>query len=180
MRRSIAIAGLCILGIAILPLMLMTGLATGQQSRPVLQPTGCPTNPVNTPAQPIGPDDFIELRRSECFGTCPTYTVRIQGSGQITWNGQKFVRVVGSNTASVEPEKARALIEKARTSGFWNLCADYRAPVDDPPTFYTTVRIANQQKRVSNHYNSAPTWLQGLEREIDDVANTRRWIQREL
>jgi hypothetical protein len=134
---------------------------------------------VNPPAQAIAAADFIELQRTECYGTCPTYTVRVQGNGQVTWSGQAFVRVVGPSTASVEPEKAQALIEKARTNGFWNLCRDYKANVTDAPTFYTTVRIAAQQKRVSDYFNMAPIWLRELEREIDEVANTYHWIHGE-
>jgi ankyrin repeat protein len=48
---------------------------------------------------------------------------------------------------------------------------------EDEPTVVTTLHITGQEKRVSHGYSStAPSWLQSLEYEIDELADTHRWI----
>jgi hypothetical protein len=46
--------------------------------------------------QPIVPaDTIISLQRTSCYGPCPVYTVKIDARGSVTYEGEKFVRVVG-------------------------------------------------------------------------------------
>ena len=127
----------------------------------------------------ISPSDFLELERTKCFGSCPSYTVRIQADGQVTWKGADYVKVPGQATAKVSAEQARALIEKAIANNFWDLNAVYTAPVTDNPTYYTTLHVGSREKRVSNYYRMAPDWVNKLEGEIDSLANSDRWINGE-
>src|SRR6266700_2451267 len=78
--------------------------------------------------------------------------------------------------ATIKPSDARALIEKFRAGGFWSLCSSYSASVSDASTVITTVHLGDQEKRVSNYFNTAPGWLQELENEIDALTDTHRWI----
>src|SRR5437868_5071788 len=146
-------------------------------SQPEVKTSGCPPDGTTAlPPMAPQPSDFVELQRTSCFGSCPVYTVQIHADGHVNWRGKRSVRVVGEDTATIKPLDARALIEKFRTAGFWNLCSSYSAMVTDVPTVITTVRLADQEKRVSNYFSMAPSWLQPLEYEIDSVADTHRWI----
>jgi hypothetical protein len=102
--------------------------------------------------------------------------VHVTANGQVTWQGERSVLVIGAESGAINPADARALIEKFRTRDFWNLCNGYKASVSDGSTVITTVHMADQEKRVSNYFNSAPSWLQTLEDEIDAVSYTRQWI----
>jgi hypothetical protein len=122
------------------------------------------------------PDDFVLLERTRCFGSCPAYSVRIGSDGKVTWRGEAYVQVIGPETAWVDPAGARALIEKFAANGFGNLCGRYSVGTSDGATVTTTVHIADQEKRVSDYFNSAPGWLRSLENEVDTLADTHRWI----
>ena len=53
-----------------------------------------------TQAQGVPPDTLIRLQRTECLGECPIYTVTIDARGTVTYEGEKFVRVIGRRTAA--------------------------------------------------------------------------------
>jgi hypothetical protein len=120
--------------------------------------------------------DYVELQRTGCFGSCPTYTVRISADGQVSWHGDRWVRVNGPATATVNPADARALLERLRTNGFWELCDTYSTRVTDGATVSTTLHVGNHEKRVSDYLSKAPDSLRMFEREIDSLAGTHRWI----
>src|SRR5690349_20101373 len=71
-------------------------------------------------------DALIELRRTPCFGTCPVYTVSIRAAGRVTYVGEKFVRVVGRQTARVDPSVVAKLLARADSLRFFDLRNAYR------------------------------------------------------
>jgi len=181
-RSAVRVSSFLIVGTALANVCFALGqrVLRGQPpvpSQPEVKTSGCPPDGTTAlPPMAPQPSDFVELQRTSCFGSCPVYTVQIHADGHVNWRGERSVRVVGEDTATIKPLDARALIEKFRTVGFWNLCSSYSAMVTDVPTVITTVRLADQEKRVSNYFNMAPSWLQPLEYEIDSVADTHRWI----
>jgi hypothetical protein len=122
------------------------------------------------PTQPVAATDFVQVERTTCFGSCPQYSVRISGDGTVVWNGAQYVQVMGPATATVSPEKARALIERYRADGIYGLCDRY-AVNTDLPSVISTVRIAGQEKRVQN---GSP--LADLEKEVERLADAHRWL----
>jgi hypothetical protein len=124
-------------------------------------------------------DDFVELRRSTCYGRCPAYTVRVRADGKVTWSGRAFVAKVGEDTATISPDQARALIEKFRNTEVWSLCSDYSRAVTDSSSAKTRLRIGNMEKEIDDYAHSAPAWFIELRDQIDSIAGTRRWIDRD-
>ena len=55
----------------------------------------CPSPDQIKPPTSLEPGDFVELSRSGCYGTCPSYKVRVAEDGNVTWNGGGFVEAVG-------------------------------------------------------------------------------------
>ena len=49
----------------------------------------------------VPPDALIRLQRTSCFGPCPIYTVTIDARGTVTFDGERFVRVVGRKTMQI-------------------------------------------------------------------------------
>ena len=137
---------------------------------------GCPKKG-EAPAIPAQAqdDDFVELTRTGCYGTCPAYTVRIDANGKIEWKGFAYVAVKGTRTAVIESQKARGLLDQFRSSKFWSLCASYSKPITDSATTTTRVSMNGQTKTVSNYADSAPQWVEEMEFKIDDAAETHRW-----
>jgi len=139
-----------------------------------VQASACPAPETQAPAS-SGPQDFVELSRSGCYGTCPIYTVRISANGDVSWNSRMYVDAIGERRATIKAEDARVLLEQFRADRFWSLCGSYTQNITDSSTIETHVEIGGQSKTVSNYANSAPAWVAELEDAIDDAANTHRW-----
>ncbi len=139
-----------------------------------VQASECPAPETQAPAS-TEPQDFVELSRSGCYGTCPIYTVRISANGDVAWKGRMFVNATGERRAAIKAEDARALLEQFRTPQFWSLCSSYARSITDSSTIETHVEIGGQSKTVANYADSAPAWVANLEDAIDDAANTHQW-----
>jgi hypothetical protein len=131
-------------------------------------------------------DALIRLQRTACFGACPIYTVTIDARGTVTYVGEKFVRVVGSQTARIDPSTVATLLAHAERIRFFDLRDGYHfienpdgshTTVTDLPTKIVTVTANGRTKRVED-YVGAPVALADFEREIDEAAGTERWISR--
>jgi Domain of unknown function (DUF6438) len=129
-------------------------------------------------------DAQIQLRRTSCFGPCPVYTVTIDARGEVTYVGEKFVRVGGRQTARIDPSVVAKLLARADGIRFFDLRDAYRViqnpdgsstTVTDLPTTIVTVTANARSKRVEDCLG-APDALKEFEREIDEAAGTKRWI----
>jgi hypothetical protein len=129
-------------------------------------------------------DVSIELERMRCFGTCPVYTVRLTGTGEVEYRGSEFVRVGGRQTARIAPALVTRLLDTAERIGFFDLHDQYRY-VDGPtgrttafdlPTTVVTIRWRGRTKRVEDYFGTPPE-LKRLEHEIDEAARTARWVR---
>jgi uncharacterized protein DUF6438/ankyrin repeat protein len=129
-------------------------------------------------------DTLIHMQRTSCFGPCPIYAVTIDARGTVTYEGEKFVRVVGRHTARIAPSLVARLLASAERIRFFELRDVYRVienpdgsvtSVTDLPTTVVTVTVNGRTKRVED-YVGAPDILAAFEREIDEAARTRRWI----
>ncbi|HTA46158.1 MAG TPA: ankyrin repeat domain-containing protein [Bryobacteraceae bacterium] len=148
--------------------------------RPSVQTSGCPdgktVDAVRTPTGPVTSDDYVEVQRGRCFGSCAVYSVRVQADGQISWRGDEYVHVIGPAADQIAPEPVQVLLDNFRSAGFWSLCQSYTRAVSDVPTTITVVHLANTQKSVSDRADGAPDWLRELDLAVDTLADTHRWI----
>ena len=140
-------------------------------------------------AQPsaVPADTVIKLERTSCFGACPVYSVTLDGTGAVTYDGVKYVHIVGRQADRVAISRIAAILEAAQRIGFFELRDHYRTIenpdgsrtiVTDLPTTIVTITSGGRTKRVED-YLGAPDALKELEQQIDDIARTRRWIRPE-
>jgi hypothetical protein len=129
-------------------------------------------------------DAIIRLQRTSCLGPCPIYTVTIDARGTVTYEGERFVRVIGRHTAQIDPSAVLTLLARAEQIRFGDLRDAYRVienpdgtmtMVTDLPTKIVTIAIDGRTKRVED-YVGAPDSLAQFEREIDTAAGTKRWV----
>lgn len=129
-------------------------------------------------------DVKITLQRTGCFGSCPVYTVTIQGNGSVTYEGTKYVRVVGQQHSSISSEELEGLVQTFLDIHYFDLQDRYSsikypdgsvAIVHDSPMTYTSLDLNGQHKEVEDSAG-APKELEELERKIDLVVNTKRWV----
>jgi hypothetical protein len=131
----------------------------------------------------VPPDALIRLQRTSCFGPCPIYTVTIDARGTVTYEGERYVRVVGRRTAQIDTSIVATLLGRAERIRFFEMRDAYRvienpdgtvSMVTDLPTKIVTITVNGRTKKVED-YVAAPDSLAEFEREID-AAGTKRWV----
>jgi hypothetical protein len=114
----------------------------------------------------------IRMERSACFGTCPVYTLTVDGDGTVSYDGREHVRVHGSQTWRIAPDAVGALAREMEQAGFFKMKDSYTALVTDMPTTFITLTIDGRSKRIQDYFG-APAALTQLEMRVDAVSGAR-------
>jgi hypothetical protein len=129
----------------------------------------------------------ITLERGPCFGTCPVYSVTLDGSGAVLFEGRRFVADTGISTGRVPPARIDSLVAELTAGGYFDFADRYRAGepgceryATDLPSVNTEVHVGSRSKRIEHDHGcmEAPQALTTLEGRIDSVAGVARWIRR--
>ena len=143
------------------------------------------------PQQSIPADTLITLRRSQCFGECPDYTVSIAADGTVTFEGREFVKTKGVAKGSISPDSVRQLIAAFENAQFFSLRDSYQSAKDgcpeewtDHPSAQTSLRLNGKTKSIYHYHGcmeeggriTYPAVLTQLENRIDEIVGTKRWI----
>ena len=149
---------------------------------------GLPRNPMWPPGKYKLSELSITLERSECFGTCPVYSVTIRGDGSVTYRGEKYVAVAGKEKSQVPRDKVIELLDEFYARRFFDMQEVYfignqtRVLEDgtvealsilssDVPSAVLTFKINGYVKRVE-WCCQAPADLDSLARKVDSVSGT--------
>jgi ankyrin repeat protein len=135
----------------------------------------------HVPPPALHPDSKIAiiLRRGHCYGSCPVYAVTLTNS-TVEFDGRLFVAMTGRHTRRIDPAAVQDLARKFVESDFYSLYSDYWAHAFDLPAYELSIDIDGQKKTVQDYGGTAvgmPSFVNALEKEVDDVAQTTRWIQ---
>jgi hypothetical protein len=143
---------------------------------PLLPPEKVPTRHVAFPEVKDVSSVTFSLKRTGCFGSCPSYEVRITGDGVVTYSGQAFVAVEGSHTDHIPTEKVRELLAAFRRADFYSLEDRYRFSVTDCPTFIVGIKVGNNAKTVTDYVGAQigmPSAVSDLEERLDVISGLR-------
>jgi hypothetical protein len=144
---------------------------------------------VNGTVLAADPIEKIELQRTECYGTCPAYTVTIEQSGVVTFVGKDHVRRIGSATSTISASDWALLNEVIQRTDFFAFRAQYGTKADgcttvgtDAPSMKITVARPSTQKSVWYYQGCyGPKALRAmalLGDTIDFIADTPQWTGR--
>lgn len=131
--------------------------------------------------------DVVTLERTPCFGTCPVYTVTLDRSGAVRFEGRRFVADSGVSTGTVARARVDSLFTELAAAGYFGFADSYRSGdpaceryATDLPTVITEVRLGDRRKRIEHDRGcaGAPQALSDIEGRIDEVAGVRRWVER--
>jgi hypothetical protein len=122
----------------------------------------------------------IIMRRGSCFGACPQYRLTIQGDGSFEYEGIADVGLVGTASDTIPAADMQMLVARFDEIGFTDLDDFYRCLASDEPTTVTSIsRGPGTEQSVSRcALSSAPDSLIALEDLIDQLTNSRRWVDR--
>jgi hypothetical protein len=149
---------------------------------------------VNRQKVVLDKDTEITLQRTTCFGTCPAYKVTIDATGGVVFNGSKMIREngnitpqpLGTKNSRISQEQLQELIAEFDRIDYLSLKDAYKEGSDcptystDSPSAITTIKTNGTTKSV-NHYagcegSAALKDLTALERKIDEIVNTKQWL----
>jgi hypothetical protein len=130
--------------------------------------------------------DSIVLERGVCFGTCRAYRVSINRSGDV-----HFVLLSGPDSGStrqrhIDPQKFSDIVVGSAFFGHFldlpdTIGGQYycRYRLTDLPSVSISLFLPNRQKTVADYLGCtwAPQSLRLFEEQIDEVADTRRWLR---
>jgi ankyrin repeat protein len=122
----------------------------------------------------------MTLKRTTCFGTCPSYRVEIHGDGTVLYEGQAYVAVTGSHRGSVSKKTVSELVDAFRNVDYYSLEEEYVWPATDLPTYETSIEIEGKLKKVKDYAGEQvgmPLSVSKLEAEIDRLVDTERWTK---
>jgi len=131
------------------------------------------------PAPLLFPDvAWVSLARTACYGTCPVYTVRIDGAGRVEFTGHAFTCIRGRATASVPRESAQRLFAALAAIGFAALPDFTRVDATDAPAAEVAFSDGQATHRVRHYHGmrDVPAQVGAVEDAIDRVAGTARWL----
>jgi hypothetical protein len=121
----------------------------------------------------------ITMERGLCLGPCPAYKVTIYGDGRIVYRGRYNVSVTGIRIGIIPQDKIRELVDEFDRINYFYLHYQYiwsnGETVDNLPATETSITINGHKSQVHDYYG-APQELKDLERKIDEIAGTERWI----
>ena len=130
---------------------------------------------------PPNEEASVTLRRSVCFGACPAYTVTLQTDGSATFDGDRFVAVVGHRDYRVDSAAVRKLVTHFKAAHFFELKDEYRGNVTDLPTIRLTLTIGDRTKTVIDYAGEMagmPKAVRKLELEVDEVGQTEQFVRK--
>jgi hypothetical protein len=123
-------------------------------------------------------DVRITLERTPCKGNCPVYHIELDGTGKVVYDGKGFVDAKGRQEATVPAAEVQALARELEAAGYLGWRDEYPLDATDHASVITSLTIDGKTKRVEHNLSSrtAPSQLEPLERKIDDVARSVRWV----
>jgi acetamidase/formamidase len=132
--------------------------------------------------------DQITLERSACFGTCPVYKLTIKGDGTVTFEGKRFTKTTGTANGKISQSDFRALVGEFEKIDYFSLADAYtpgtkQCPrsMTDLPSADTSITVKGKSKSVAHYYGCGSEGvlakLTVLEKKIDEVTGTQRWIK---
>lgn len=128
----------------------------------------------------------ITMKRDECFGPCPVYSVSIHGDGTVVYEGSKYVKVEGKRDYKIPKTRVKELVREFYRIGFFSLKDSYTSldkgnglveEVTDLPGTTTTITIGGRTKSVYNYYGG-PKALERLEDKIDKISGSAKYVRR--
>lgn len=120
----------------------------------------------------------IRLRRTGCFGTCPSYELTIRGDGSVVYIGDGYVQYCGEYRGYISPQVVRQLVDAFRETDYFSLFDRYALEATDLPTYLTSITFDDKTKSVLDYaglHTGMPEVVDRLEDSIDRLAGPQVW-----
>ena len=124
--------------------------------------------------------DFVEMEKRPDLGTYPSFRLRVHGNGQVDWEGRGCVAARGAREGRINPQAAKALIERFEAEGFCRLCAHYYADTEHADRTRLTLSLGDERTDVVDERRSPPKAFSEVVREVSRAPMIAWWIGRPM
>ncbi len=120
----------------------------------------------------------VKIKKTPCYGTCPSYTAAIYSDGRAFFHGERFVEQIGYYQGKITIAQVAGLIKLGYQNNFFNLAKEY--PLDgnyivDLPTTVLHLNSSKDNKTIVDRGNS-PTELDVLEEATHNLLQSIQWL----
>ncbi len=118
----------------------------------------------------------IKFETTECFGTCPIFSLIINSDRSTTYEAIKYNVLDGKFTSKVDRKSYSELIALLNYINFPNLCNSYRVNWTDDQSCTLKIIYSNGGTKIIKDYGLIGTY--GLERVYNmlfNLRNTQKW-----
>lgn len=119
-------------------------------------------------------ESAIEIVRTPCFGSCPSYSFNIKGNGAAAFEGKQFVELEGKYARTFPPDTANYIFDTFIEANLWQYENEYTEQVTDLPTTYLSFKHAGKTKRIKLYYGF-PEELETLADKLQELAFSPGW-----
>lgn len=137
-------------------------------------------NPIEkTPPTILIPEDYLvaSLKKTECYGHCPTFTFKIFANGKAIYKGEKYVDWFGNFVANVDEATLERIKAKGESLGISQLEETYPTNhffIQDLPMTFISFHNGLKAKLIRNNYD-APKALLGYEKFLEEIIQELEW-----
>ena len=110
---------------------------------------------------------FFSMKRTPCYGKCPTYNIIFFNDGKVIYEGKKFVPNEGKYEGQLNIKTLALIQDKIRQVDFFNLDSVYDARISDLPSVILEVNMDGKNHKVIDRYKG-PKKLREFEKYIDN------------
>src|SRR5688572_13153556 len=109
-------------------------------------------------SQAVPHDTLITLERTGCYGMCPIYKVSISSDGTVVFEGNRFVKNIGTARSKISQGQISELLVMFEKINYFELSNQYAQPEDgctqwltDHPSAITSITSSGKSKSIT-HY----------------------------
>ena len=122
----------------------------------------------------------ITLRRTRCYGICPSYSLTVLGDGSVVYNGEAYVQYCGEFRGHVPQEAVRQLVQLFRQADYFNTFDRYAMGMTDGTTVTTSIAFDDKTKSVADYsglWVGMPESVMDIEDGLDHLAGPKVWAK---
>ncbi len=136
-------------------------------------------------------DVEIALERTACFGSCPAYRVTVKATGEVQYEGLRYVKMTGRHNGKIDEKEALNLVRELLLLRFFDADDKYagrdnmmlyndrliigRTVISDAHATILSLKLGKDKKSVQI-YDSDPLRLLEIAKKLDDVVEIEQWI----
>jgi len=120
---------------------------------------------------------ICELRRTSCYGKCPSYSIKLYSDGSVNYHGKANVEKLGHYSAYCNPQSFEAIFAAANVANYFVLRSQYPTDgrvIPDLPKTISYLKREGLEKRVIDNFEAPPSLIK-FEKWLDNFFDDLTW-----